>query len=260
MNDLQEEKLTRLEEQLKEVIERQRLSRFDTVLLMAYPIVILGISALSYAIVQLKNFSEVTIGAVPASVLVGYVVFGFGAWGIIGFGTYLRAYLGDNIETRMSASALFLFTSIAVVELIALVTGATFIGAFTWEYAPTLGAGLFVAFAVGGFVAAVGLAISLGFSTLFRVERWFTTNLPNTVRKSTIAFPISPGAHRLADHYMKRYSRIGKAAWFGVSLPSYLVIVVLAISSKGMTESTTYHYWSLIGLVIVSIVLAFWRS
>jgi hypothetical protein len=260
MNDLQEEKLTRLEEQLIEVIERQRLSRLDTVLLMAYPLVILGISASSYAIVQLKNFGEVTIGAVPLSMLVGYVVFGFGLWGIIGFGTFLRAYLGDNMETRITASALFLFTSIAVVEIIALVTGATFIAAFAWEYVPTLGIGLSVVFDVGGFVTALVLGISLGFSTLFRVERWFTTNLPNTMRKSTIAFPITPGAHRLADQYIKRWSRIGRAAWFGLSLPSYLVIVVLAISSNGMIESTRYHYWSLIGLGIVSIVLAFWRS
>jgi len=260
MNDLQEEKLARLEEQLREVIERQRLSRFDTVMLMAYPIVILGISALSSAIVQLRDFGEFAIGAVPASVLVGYVIIGFVVWGIMGFGIFLWAYLGDNIGTRMTASAMFLFASIAVVECIALVTGATFIGTFAWEYVSTLGLGLFVAFAVGGFVTAVVLGLSLGFWTLFRVERWFRTNLPNTMKKSTIAFLSSPVMHRVADHYMKRYSRIAKATWFAVSLPSYLVIVVLAISSKGMAESTTYHYWSLIGLVIVSIVLAFWRS
>ena len=160
----------------------------------------------------------------------------------------------------MIFSALFLFISILAVEVIVVGTGALFITSFAWEYASTLGILVSIVFCVGAYTSAILVGLGLGFSVLFRVQSWFKNNLPTTFARSPPMPFSSPGTRRLVEGYTKRYSTIAKAAWFGLSLPSYLVIVVLAISSKGMTEGVAYHYWSLILLVIFSIVLVFWRS
>jgi len=97
-----------LDNLLEEIVERQKLSRFDTVMLLAYPLLLSGMAAsvgvLSQRAIQdwfLGKVFEPIPGLVFIATMVGIFWLVILAWNFVHF---IRAYLGDDIRARMQAS------------------------------------------------------------------------------------------------------------------------------------------------------------
>jgi hypothetical protein len=97
--------LAELKARLDELLERQRLSRFDNVFFLTYPVIILIMSWLSNALWQTEALSSHEVLGTSLSVLLPPLSLFFLMYVVFEFVMYVHAYCKDNLAARISSSA-----------------------------------------------------------------------------------------------------------------------------------------------------------
>jgi hypothetical protein len=92
-----------LRDMVEDLIEHQRVSRFDTILFLLYPVLLAGMIALTSAILQyraLQGISILGIDFVVILVLGGLLIIAVLG---LGFVAFILAYLRDDLKARIGA-------------------------------------------------------------------------------------------------------------------------------------------------------------
>ena len=115
-----DERLWRIEREVKLLQERQCISRFDNLMFLSYPLVILGLTLLTDAIRGYEQILQTSIMGVPGDILL-LIVFYLGILFIIavfgGFGGFLYAYASDELNGRVRACENLLLFPLAPVGI-----------------------------------------------------------------------------------------------------------------------------------------------
>jgi len=253
---MSEEGLVRLEARLDELLERQRLSRFDNVFFLTYPVIILILSWLSNALWQAEALSSHRIFGTSLSALLSQVSLVFLMLVVLEFVMYVRAYYKDDLAARIYSSA-------SLAGGIIVVLGIAFAMLFPERALAYLVEKHIVSQLPSGLLVALW-AFSLGYLSsahIFKGSRrvfsvWFRENLPLLVSLSNGRESMMRWSER-----SWRSSRIDMILWFGLCLPSYAIPVALTIRAEGyLGGETIVHYGILIALVVGSIIVLGWRS
>lgn len=249
-----DERLDRIEFLLNDLLERQRISRLDNVMLLAYPLVLSCLTVLSSMIVQYEMLSRITIfGASYTSVLV-YVVGFYGSAIIVTFFRFIRYYVRDDLKGRFLACRGFLsfivcMVGSASVTVLVLVIIAEYIEVlvaphWTWIVVELA---LLISSSLATFFLADGLVSRFTESMI----SWFQTNVPRRLEAERIHF--ADVSKRTATAFKR--SKITSL----VACLLYGSLVFGSILSAGMEKMVLYHVTSLI-LVIVLWVLVVFRK
>jgi hypothetical protein len=120
MSDL-DERLERIENRVEMLLERQRLSHFDNLMFLAYPIVILGITLSLTLSIQYEAMKSVLVFGVPLNEVVFGICYvflsGFGvAFLIFGIG-----YAKDSLHLRLTSLRFLLGGLASLANAIALI-------------------------------------------------------------------------------------------------------------------------------------------
>jgi hypothetical protein len=127
---MQEQPSSKIDNMLEELLERQRLSRFDNVMLLMYPTIISGSAILAYGLLNISALRDIMILYVPLS----YILFDFAIFYLLGlcgtFVIFIWAYIQDKIKLRVNATNLFLHIvtiSIALIVSMYLIAPVVFV-------------------------------------------------------------------------------------------------------------------------------------
>jgi len=248
--------LAELKVRLDELLERQRLSRFDNVFFLTYPMIILVMSWLSNALWQTEVFSSHRILSTSLSYLLPQLAFVFLFFVVAEFVRYVRAYYRDDLAARTLSSShlaggaiVVLGTAFAVLfpggalgylienrivpQILSMVPSVIWAGS--------------VSYLSGRYVVSWSRRVFSG---------WFRQNLPLLVSVSQSRDAIM----RWSEWQSKR-SRIVWILWFGLCLPSYAAPVVLTIRVQGyLWGETVVHYWMFVALLVGSVIVLGSRS
>ena len=231
-----EERLTKLENLLDDMNERQRLTRFDTVMFLVYPVVIAATTLLASGFVQYETLGNVKVLGVALSSLLLYGSLGIACGILYAFLMFVLAYLADDLRRRILSArwvawgATFLGAQLLLVFSVAPITSS--LEAITQgsnSSVPTILAFIFV-------MSLTFLVISLadGMQELFAglAVSWSRNNIP--VRFSKMV-PLKDFSKSLHFSFL-----IGKIAWAAMCI-DYAVMVALALLTKGLQQNIKYH-------------------
>jgi hypothetical protein len=176
-----EERLARLENRLEEFLERQRLSKFDTLVFLAYPVVLGGITALASALWQYQTLSAVMIGRLPLTPIIGLLGLAFSFWIIGGFLMFLRAYPTDDVSKRIWVFFHLVHSSELAVIVFWVLFNVGFIATLvSKERSVPMDISFFV------FLMSTGLFLGLSYPQLcygliYKMALWFWKNTPTSI-------------------------------------------------------------------------------
>jgi hypothetical protein len=252
---MSEEELVRLEARLDE-LERQRLSRFDNVFFLTYPVIILVMSWLSNALWQAEIVSSYRILGTSLSVLLTAMSLLFLMFVVLEFVAYVHAYYNDNLAARIVSSANVAGGVIGVLGVgFAILFPERAIDYLIEKHVvPQLSSA--VVLFLWGFSAGF-LSRGYVFSGTRRLlSVWFRQNVPLLVSRSNGREAIIRWCESRS-----RPSTIEKILWFGLCLSSYAVAVALIIRAEGhLCGETVVHYWVLVALIVGTIIVLGLRS
>jgi hypothetical protein len=248
--------LARLSNRLEELEEHQRLSRFDTVMFLTYPLITLVMTALANASVQtnpvlqqMRFFGIWTAKDVFNAVYSPSLVFV-----VAGFLYFVRSYLTDDLRGRMwSVFSVAVGSSFMAFELLMSPIPWPLFGNEVTEAPQSLAAFVALVRIVYGLISGFGVLIA-GILVAYWICWKFSIWLDRNARKMTVAAGLEP--HLVWDSSLTRFA---KRAWVALFLPSYAVAVMLSIEvsvwSVGHVGGTIlYHYWALVALVVLTIL------
>jgi hypothetical protein len=257
-----DERLWRIEHEVKLLEERQNISRFDNLMFLSYPLVILGLSLLINVIREYEMILQTSIMGVP-----GYLIFEMVFYtGIVfilvvvfGFGKFLYAYATDDLSNRVDACAIFLFFPIVpIVSAIflsivpVLVTLASISNLLILSLLMPLACGISLFCIWGGII--LGLEC--------RLISWFHRNAPfasaaakggrikGMARGDSLPF-IAPEWRDAIRQTENNFLFVGTLAWFAFLL-FYAIMIGGAIRIGGLQGIAGFHCGILIALVIVT--------
>ena len=249
-----EDRLAGFGNQLQELLERQRLSRFDTLMFLVYPVVITASTWLLNALWQINTLLETQVLFVSVTDLLPVGV-GFDVFLVAGFLLFAYSYGTDNMKERVSACAILAFgTYVIAVFFSLLLIVATLYGPVTTQevpqvfrtYLPWLGWPALIA-TVGWSYVLLVTALTVRSYVHNRVAAWFTRNLRLLLAGAGV--PPMPGLSRL-------HRTTAMVAWFALCLPSYAFGIAYVFSSQGSLLGTVgFHYWILAGLTAAGVFL-----
>jgi hypothetical protein len=253
MTSALDERLDRLENVLQEVAERQRLSRFDNLMFLAYPLVLAGQTGLANLLWNSDALKSVKVGGLPFE---GIVLGGSIVLGVALFWTFLifiQAYVADDLLGRIMACHYLMETTI-VVAILPFTAFIIRIGALPPELASVVPGAthLFqeMLTAVLFFVAAFALILlwqAVTSRSIVTVCAWFHRNVPRRFAQDGLS--ALETSFRLIQ--TKRF-RVGRILMIGVC-SVYAVIVVLAALVEPQTAA--YRGALLIGIVAMTLMM-----
>lgn len=245
---------------LEEVVERQKLSRFDTVMFLAYPLLLSGISASVWVLSQ-RTIQDWMVGRVleliPGLVLFVTVFSIFFlvilAWNIVHF---IRGYLGDDIRARIRAShnvvaslgwligvMLVLFAVLPVFDLAARAAKGL-ISVLSWILAFAFGVSIWLT------ASSFWDEVTLWFWR--KIALWSEKNLPHMLASAHVSF-AGVLFYSAARARKPRGWRVGCV----VICVIYSIMVALAAQARGLGGTGAYYIAFLIVLVIVTTAVLF---
>lgn len=249
----------RLERRLRELLERQQLSRFDTLMFLLYPAAIAGLSALTNASWQIHALSEFEFfpGLTAADIVVWLTL--FVVFLILGFILFVWAYASDSIRRRIEAAGLLGFLSFLTAEFVLLVIGiATLVGPVRerlWVGVPQplrgfetwLGGATFVTI-MAWMLAMVVAALEVLLHIQRLIAVWFMRHLQLLRGKDTESLALGP--------LPRRPFTVLTVLWLAICLPSYAFGIAYVFWLQGsLSGLLAYHYWVFVVLVVTSVFL-----
>jgi hypothetical protein len=250
MTSARDEHMARTESLLGELLERQRLSRFDTVMFLAYPIVILGMTVLPNAFLQYQEISFMGVHLVY-TVLPVSMAFVFGL--VVGFLYFVHVYLSDNLRGRMFAAQYviingsFLPFGLLLILLVTPIQELALKGSsqILWGALPV---------ALTGFLTLTSIQLMVGMTLRVsdKIAQWFETNVPIILKVNRT---FLPRYDRDEKDVIEDIGLLIKFCWAVVCL-LYGLMVILAVWADGLHGIAAYHTAILIGLICATLVVA----
>jgi hypothetical protein len=178
-SDIEELKarLDSVQDSLSDLVERQRLSRFDTVIFFVYPAMLAAIGLAGNLFVQMSKLQAPTLlfGAIQVEVVVSVATVVF-AFGLVTFFTgYIRAYVADDIRRRVWYSrSLITLVAYPILPITTNVLGPLLVELF---HRPSLyfTASFFGTLCFAAYAFFDGLSFKFTYSNIMP---WFEKNLP----------------------------------------------------------------------------------
>jgi hypothetical protein len=236
-------RLTKLESLAEDIAERQRLSRFDTVVFLLFPVLLLITTTLSNAIANYQSVVKIpTIGPLIVELLPLLLILPFGGL-LFTFLLFLKAYLGDNLRGRISAcSLIYAYTVLFLLYFV-----QTQIPALIYGWAEE-GQGWLIAYLPNLFstvliLAAIYFMDSSMASLSGRIAAWLQENVPRKWKAEGLSTELIP-SHKAA------YFLLGKLTW-AVACGLYAIMFVLAIVRGGLRAVSAIQFGLFLALVLV---------
>jgi hypothetical protein len=250
MNDSSEEQLRRIENELEDLSERQRISRFDTLMFLMYPLTLFIMSLLVNVLLQWKSLSQGGIlGVMYSDILLVFFVF-MGMGMVYTLLRFIRAYTRDNLEERFVAFRSFMsygvsgFSS-AIIYLFWLSTTLDLVQIY-----PSLdlaGVTIRLGFVFGSMVAILFLIGAIILKYVARVLPWLKAIAPRKAAAEKIdSIDLLKETNSLL--------RLGTIAWI-ITCVSYGLVVVNAVHVAGVKGTVLYHILLLSALVVMTLTL-----
>jgi len=220
---------------LDDLVERQRLSRLDTVVLLQYPVLIALLGAFmnvvwNYGSLRSGHIFNVNVGFLLVS-LNGFFIIGL-CYGLFRF---VRAYIEDDFRGRLSACT---YDSTIVVnsvlsQILWLVTAGSLVlvlpEVFPLEYALLLQVSTLGVFAVIVFLVGAYFSDGMNYWLKQQVVSWSQRNIPRTFERAEIPYASYPPKAAAA------FTR-SKISW-GVLCFMYAVMTLVVVRAKGLQWS-----------------------
>jgi hypothetical protein len=243
-----DDRLTRLEKLLEELIERQRLSRFDTVAFLSYPVVLVGMTYLMNALLQYLTMGDVLVLGLSYKNVLPIVGVVLGVWVVAAFLGYTRAYLTDDLVARIVQSRNLVYLGGVMVLMFLSPFLSPAISELTEKApSPVLSRALSVALALAGLTTVVSFWDEVTIRTMRRAALWFERNLPHILRTAEVSFADLPRTRRV------RVWRIGLVA----TSITYDIALILAVQGSGSGAISVYHVGFLILVAVAAIAMIF---
>lgn len=236
-------RLKKLEAQVEDIAERQRLSRFDTVVLLLFPVILLMITTLTSAIVNYQTLTKFPIVGplidknLPILLLI--LVFGL----IVPFLAFLKAFLQDSLKGRTDACLLMVdYLAVGLWGFVQTVISPMVYSLLSAGY-PTW----ITSILPGTFALSITLAIfyvwtGLTGSLAGRIARWLQENVPRKWKTQGLSAKNVPA---LKAEYLS-YGKFMLALACGL----YVSILVLAIARSGLDSVSSVHFGVLATLLV----------
>lgn len=254
--DLSDDRLSKIENLLVDMDERQTLTRFDTILFLSYPLVLLGITMLANLSQQFGILANVIFIGLNLGIVLLSISFLLGVFGAVFFIFFLYGYIKDDLHDRLFACRNMVF-----------VLGGLIVAFLSGGAALLIRPLLVVSSSVlsGDFAFGISslLVLSLASCELFfldgvastlveRILRWFDMALPRRVAAEAQAL----GYFRTSNSPKVRH-RIFMAAkvFWVVTCGIYGVLVFLNITKIGVGGMMVYYLFGLFCLLLATLVV-----
>lgn len=214
-----DERLERIENRLEILLERQRLSRFDNLMFLAYPLVILSITLSVALYSQYEVLKDIQVGGLSLVSLLDILRVLLGGCVAVAFVIFLFAYAADSLDLRRMSVVVLAMTvllpfgsSFVLVELL-LILGRVI------DLTTTSVASAIVVFPF------LFSALLLLFETVFRifdwVGSWFERSMQTSLRESIVTLSSRPPRP-------PTFPLMAKASWSVGSLIWFMILVIAA--------------------------------
>lgn len=238
------DRLTKIENLAEDMVERQRLSRLDTVIFLIYPVLLLIITTLSNGILNYQSITKsATIGPLIDKILVPVFVYLFGGL-LVTFVIFLRAYIGDNLKGRIVACGLtYGYAAICLIAVIATQIPATISGL------GENGQELFITYLSTVFSSTLPLAATF-FVYVFQTvlsgwtSAWLKKNVPRKWKAAGLT-------DKQVSATVRFFTKCGKVT-LAVACGAYLIMVGHAIASRGLSGVSVIQFILLVVLVLIT--------
>ena len=261
LQDPDRERLVRIERHVELLLERQRIGRIDTFVLLVNPLLIGGLEFILRTLYEGGRNVAVWFLHIPVFILFIIFAFVFGIAFFAGYLWYLVDYLKDSLTGRIGASGFLLIFALWLVTMEASL-------ALIWQFANILNA---LGWAAGWYLLAVGGLLCLAARTMFRAQvwlaHWYGRVAPLTVddeRSSLDELVNSSLTNGRKWGFLGRYFWWASCVLYGVHIVLYVFELVFlgfplafAISTR-LNEGVTYNTVGLFLMVFTTLVIR-WR-
>ncbi len=239
MNTSIDEKLDKIENMLEDIQEKQRISRFDNLMLLTYPLFFFCFTLLMIAYSNLELLKLIKFFGLPLDSWLFMATMIYLMFLAFPFAIFIRAYISDSLKWRMTASDTLVFYTILWSSFILLLIAGSPLGELAKNYAPMLNLLLLgsFGFSFGRFILNASVSRAEN-----RLLQWLQANFDRRIRMENIKM-FKPETARGP-------TILHKISWL-VFFGSYAYVIYLATLSDGLT-STIYHILYLIVLIIIA--------
>jgi hypothetical protein len=240
-----DERLERIENRVEMLLERQRLSRFDNLMFLIYPLVIFGTTLSLTLSLQYESIKVMLVWGIPMVQFLDTIrfllLFGLGLVFLFFCVGYAKDSLGIRIDTLGN-----LFST-----LVLLGAGVPSLFLSSWQALPsTFPALLRFPVTLPFFVAFLLLLEEARSRFVGWVASWFERSMPVTLRKSQ--FSLSKW------HVVVKHRLMVKVSW-SVGVVMYVMILMISGWRGQLSGRTVYDSFCTAALVVVTEAIMLWR-
>jgi hypothetical protein len=242
--------LTAIGKTLDDLVERQRLSRLDTAILLQYPVLLALLGAFTNALWNYGSLQSIHV----FSVTVGFLLVSMNGFLIIGLCyslfRFLQAYLEDDFKGRLSActSDSTIIVGLLLIQILWLVAAGSLVSgplpeALPREYALQLELSTMPVFAVIVLIVGICFRDGLNYWLKQRVVSWSRDNIPKTFEGAQIPYASFPPKAAVAFRRLK-------ISWAVLCL-IYAAVTIAVVRAKGLQWSSGTMYCLIILAMLV---------
>ena len=245
-----DKRLERIENRVEVLLERQRLSRFDNLMFLAYPLMIFSITLSMYMSVQYEALGTPKVWSLPLVELLEVlrVLLGLGLG--LPFVVFLFAYGVDSLDLRLVSVALLALvilipfgSSFAMVALFSILGTVIDVATISVTSVIVLVPFLF---------SAMFLLLEAAFRIVDRVGSWF---------KRTMQISLKEGVVSMHLHLPPKVpvARLGVKASWSAGLLAFITVLVIATCRGQVSGRTVYDALYVTAFLIVTEAIMLWR-
>lgn len=240
-----DERLERIENQVKVLLERQRLSRFDNLMFLVYPLVIFGITLSFTMSLQYGVIKNTLIWGAPLLPVLEQLRFVFVVFLGSAFLLFCLAYARDNVRLRLTSLGSLVWALFCTTSVLGLLLSSQIMlpdmFAIRWVQVIIL---------LSCILALFYLTLEGADRLLGRVAQWFKNSIPITLKEAQVQLDMlrEPIKHR---------SRV-KVLW-SIGLVVYSVTLGVAAWRGQLTGRNVYDSLYVAAFLIVTEAIMLWR-
>lgn len=244
-----QEQLSRIECTLEDLLERQRISRIDTIVFLLYPAVFFTVPLLANWYMQWEILTRISFGPITATGLILFLTIFFVTGIVVTFVRFILAYARDDLKRRFTTCQYFL-------RLVVLLFGGVFMNVLPsrilYDLVPNATAFGWWGLAVRELLDTVKTAaitfffLGLGNRFAASVVSWIQHIAPRRIEAEHIIFPDF--SERMS--YWFSMSKIALC----VSCILYGIIVIYMALTTGPLGTAFYHMAALVILVLLTFI------
>jgi hypothetical protein len=249
------EQLAEIENRVELLLERQRLSRFDNLMFLVYPMVLFGITLSLTASIQYEAIKTIMIWGMPLTLILDIFRYAFSAGFGLTFVIFCIGYGADSLNLRLfSLEALVTLLSLLTLFLLMLRMWQTLGGMFATFY------GMFTSDAVQLLIvspflfALIGFVVGGGRRFVDWTASWFERSMPITFKQARVSLDL----YRTSKLPWPITRLISKASW-SVGVIMYFIILAIAAWRGQLSGKVVYDALYVAAFLIITEAVILWR-